>query len=211
MIKIKDLIYSVILCALTIQGFAQQNKIATADKLYDSYSFVDAIIIYERIAEKGYKSEEMFQRLGNAYYFNADFSKSAKWYTELFTMNQNQNSEYYYRYSQCLKAIGNYSEADLMLDQFNKKSGNEQRSKLYQSHRNYLEEIKSNSGRYTIKDISINSEFSDFGVSFWNNKLIFASARDKGGISKRISKWTNQSFFDFLCFNPPPISKRKDF
>ena len=138
MIKIKDLIYSVILCALTIQGFAQQNKIATADKLYDSYSFVDAIIIYERIAEKGYKSEEMFQRLGNAYYFNADFSKSAKWYTELFTMNQNQNSEYYYRYSQCLKAIGNYSEADLMLDQFNKKSGNEQRSKLYQSHRNLI-------------------------------------------------------------------------
>ena len=60
--------------------------------------------------------------------------------------------------------------------------------------KNYLEEIKANSGRYNIENADINSEFSDYGSSFLGNKLVFTSARDTGGISKKVFKWTNQSF-----------------
>ena len=136
----------------------------------------------------------MFQKLGNAYYFNAELDKAAKWYGELFLMNENQEPEYLYRYSQTLKSIGEYDKADKMLDQFNKKSGNDLRAKLYEKHKDYLEEIKENSGRFNVEDAGINSEFSDYGTSFSGNKLVFASARDTGGISKKVFKWTNQSF-----------------
>jgi tetratricopeptide (TPR) repeat protein len=33
-------------------------------------------------------------------------------------MNASQEPEYYYRYSQSLKAVGNYAKADKMLEQF---------------------------------------------------------------------------------------------
>jgi outer membrane protein OmpA-like peptidoglycan-associated protein/tetratricopeptide (TPR) repeat protein len=176
------------------QGYAQKAKVASADKQYDRYAYVDAIATYERVAQKGYKNEKMFQNLGNAYYFNAELEKAGKWYGELFAMNQNQEAEYYYRYSQCLKALGDYSQADKMLAEFNKKSGNDRRAQLYQAHKNYLEEIKANSGRFNIADAGINSEFSDYGSSFLDNKLIFTSARDTGGVSKKVFKWTKQSF-----------------
>ncbi|RKT00464.1 OmpA family protein [Flavobacterium sp. 123] len=192
--KINTLFYTVFFSLIILQGFAQRAKVASADKQYDQYAYVDAIATYERVAEKGYKDEKMFQKLGNAYYFNAELYKAVKWYDELFIMNKDQESEYYYRYSQCLKSVGDYAKADKMLEEFNKKSGNDKRAKLYMSHKNYLEEIKANSGRYNIENAGINSEFSDYGSSFSGNKLVFTSARDTGGISKKVFKWTNQSF-----------------
>ncbi|WP_369752655.1 OmpA family protein [Flavobacterium sp. WC2409] len=192
--KIKSYVYIVLLSLLSLKGHAQKAKVAAADKKYEQYAYIDAISTYERVAEKGYKDEKMFQKLGNAYYFNAELDKAAKWYGELFLLNENQEPEYLYRYSQALKSIGEYAKADKMLDQFNKKSGNDLRAKLYEKHKDYLEEIKANSGRFNVEDAGINSEFSDYGTSFSGNKLVFASARDTGGISKKVFKWTNQSF-----------------
>jgi outer membrane protein OmpA-like peptidoglycan-associated protein/tetratricopeptide (TPR) repeat protein len=194
MIKITTLIYSIIMLIVAVSGYGQKSRIEDADKKYNNYSYIDAIATYESVALKGYKDEKMFQKLGNAYYFNADLSKAGKWYTELFDMNGEQEQEYYYRYSQALKSIGNYDKANKMMDNFNKRATNDLRAKLYESQKNYLEEIKANSGRYTIADAGINSEYSDYGSSFFNNNLVFASARDTGRVSKKVFRWTNQSF-----------------
>jgi outer membrane protein OmpA-like peptidoglycan-associated protein/tetratricopeptide (TPR) repeat protein len=192
--KLKPVLYIVMLSLAINSVYSQKAQVASADKNYDKYAYIDAIKTYERVAEKGYKSVEMFQKLGNAYYFNAELSKAEKWYGELFAMSNDQEPEYYYRYGQCLKSVGQYDKADKMMTEFNKKSGNDERAKLFDKNRNYLEVIKANSGRYTIEDAGINSELSDYGSSFSNNKLVFASARDTGGVSKKVFKWTNQSF-----------------
>lgn len=192
--QIQMLIRTAFLSLIVAQGYGQKAKLASADKEYNNYAYIDAIKTYERIADKGYQTAELFQKLGNAYYFNADFVKAEKWYSELFAMSNDQDAEYYYRYAQCLKSVDQYDKADKMMSQFNKKSGNDERAKLFDKNRNYLEIIKANSGRYTIEDAGINSEYSDYGSSFSKEKLIFASARDTGGVSKKIFKWTNQSF-----------------
>lgn len=186
--------YSTVLLLLTLSGYSQKAKVASADKKYENYSYVDAISTYEHVASKGYKDEKMFQKLGNAYYFTADLVKAEKWYTELFAMNKDQEPEYYYRYSQTLKAVGNYAKSDTMLEEFIKRSGNDQRGKLYVEQKNYLEDIKANSGRFEVADAGINSEYSDYGSSFLNNNLVFASARDTGGVAKKVFKWNNESF-----------------
>jgi hypothetical protein len=56
------------------------------------------------VADKGYKSVDMFQKLGNAYYFNGS-SKAAQWYGELFAMTSEVEPAYYYRYAQSLRSI----------------------------------------------------------------------------------------------------------
>jgi outer membrane protein OmpA-like peptidoglycan-associated protein len=194
--KRKTTLYIVLLSLSISSIYAQKMQVAAADKKYENNAYIDAIKTYEHLAQKGYKSVEMFQKLGNSYYFNAELGQAEKWYGELFAMNEEQNPEYYYRYAQCLKSVGNYSKADKMMSEFNAKSGNDQRAKLFDKNRNYLEVIKANSGRYTIEEAGINSEFSDHGSAFWENQLVFASSRDTSGVSKKISKWTNQSFLD---------------
>ena len=184
----------VVFLVSTVMGYAQKKGVAIADKNFDNYSYVDAIATYEKVAEKGYKDEKMFQKLGDSYFFIANLIKAEKWYSALFAMNPVQEAEYYYRYSQSLKAVGNYAKADKMLEQFIAKSATDQRGKLFASQRDYLKDIKENSGKYEIFDAGINSPYSDYGSAYYNNTLLFASARDTGGVAKKVFKWNNESF-----------------
>ena len=188
------LLYITIISVFSFNCYAQKAQIAAADKKYESFAYIDAIKTYERVAEKGYKSEDMFQKLGNSYYFNGELDKAAKWYDELFAMAPDQQPEYCYRYAQSLKAVGQTDKANQMLEQFNQKAGNDKRANLYDKNKNYLDRIKMNSGRYKVEDAGINSKYSDYGSAFFLNKLVFTSARDTGSLMQRKHKWTNQHF-----------------
>jgi len=192
--KTKIILISIIISSLTFKGFAQKVAEKVADKKYEQYAYIDAIKTYERIAKKGYKSEEMFKKLGNSYYFNAELELAGKWYDELFSMTQDVEPEYFYRYSHTLKVTGHYAKADEMLLKFSEKSGADSRAKLFKTNRNYLSEIKANSGRYKIEDAGINTKYSEYGGAHYGNKLIFTSARDTGFLFQRKHKWSNQYF-----------------
>ena len=69
--KFKIIFSSVFMIIVVGQGYSQKIKLASADKNYESFAFVDAITTYETVALNGYKDEMMFQKLGNACYFNA--------------------------------------------------------------------------------------------------------------------------------------------
>lgn len=89
---------------------------------HNDYAYVFMIKTYERIAEKGYKSVEMFQKLGNCYFFNSEMDKAARWYCELFEMNTDLDSEYYYRYAKSLRSIGENDRANEIMTKFNQKN-----------------------------------------------------------------------------------------
>lgn len=188
------LLYITIISVFSFNSYAQKTKTSSADKKYDRYAYVDAIKTYEKIAAKGYKSADMFQKLGNAYYFNGELDKAAKWYDELFAMAPDQEPEYFYRYAQSLKAAGQTDKANQMMEQFLQKAGNDNRATIYGKNKNYLDVIKANSGRYKVEDAGINTKYTDYGSSLYNNKLVFTSSRDTGNFMQRKHKWNNQYF-----------------
>ena len=174
---------------------AQHNVLAEkAAKQYEKLAYVDAIKTYERLAEKGYKSEELFQKLGNAYYFNAQLVKANTFYAQLIALNSNQEPEYLYRHAQTLKAVGEYVQSDEFMAQFTKNSSADLRSKQFENSKDYLAQIKENSGRYELTHLKINSPYSDYGSTVSNSTLVFASSRDTGSVFQRKHKWTNESF-----------------
>ena len=183
-----------IISFLSNSGFAQKAKIAAADKKYNSYAYIDAIQTYERLAEKGYQSVEMFEKLGNAYYFNSDFEKAVQSYEKLYQLQSELAPEYFYRYAQSLKATGKEKEAATILAKFENKSSDDSRSKRLKNNTDYLEDIKANVGIYTIENAGINSKYSDYGSTIVDNKLIFTSARDTGGVGQRKHAWTGEHF-----------------
>ncbi|WP_445457997.1 OmpA family protein [Flavobacterium sp. HNIBRBA15423] len=176
-------------------GNAQETKIEIADKKYKKYSYIDAIKIYEKVANKGYKSPELFKKLGNAYYFNSELDQSVKWYKELFDLNTAVEPEYYYRYSQSLKSIEEYKKANEYLELFNQ-IANDSRSNKFEKNKNYIEDIIENSGNYLIEKITINSKYYDFGTSFYGDKIVFTSSRPDKALIRKTHDWTNQNFTD---------------
>lgn len=190
----KKVIFSLLFSVLAIATFAQTGGIRRADKNYDGYAYIDAIKTYERIAAKGYKNADLFKKLGNAYYFNSQFDKAANWYDQLFAMTSDVETEIYYRYSQSLKAVGNYKKADEMMNKFIEKTEEDLRGKKFADNKDYMKVIEANSGRYNIGDAGVNSQYSDYGSAIYKNQLVFASARDTGSSFQRKHKWSNQYF-----------------
>ncbi|MGO4906634.1 OmpA family protein [Flavobacterium sp. W20_MBD1_R3] len=191
-----------LIIAFSFNVYSQKEKVKVADKKYDNYAYIDAIKTYEKVAEKGYKSADMFKKLGNSYYFNSELEKAAKWYGELFAMNTTDlDPEYYFRYAQSLRSIGQNDKANELLELFSQKSGNDSRGKLFMKNVNYLDAIKANSGRYKIEDAGINSIYSDYGTALYSNEMLFASARDTGSLGQRKHKWTNQYFTNLYSAN----------
>lgn len=189
------IIYLVLLVITTVNTYSQtNNKEKKADKQYEKYAYIDAIKTYERVYKRGYKSPEMLQKLANAYYFNGELEKAAKYYDELFTLTEDLEPEYFFRYAQSLRSIKEYDKADAMMAKFIAKNQNDSRGKLFTNQRDYLAEIKRNSGRYNVENAGINSKYSDYGTSFYGNKIVFSSARDTGNFSKKIHTWTGQNF-----------------
>lgn len=190
----KKVILSLLFSVLAITTYGQTGGLKKADRNYDRYAYIDAIKTYERVAEKGYKNADLFKKLGNAYYFNSQFDKAAKWYDQLFAMTTDVETEVFYRYAQCLKATGNYAKADDMMNAFTAKSQQDLRAQNFSEKKDYMKVIEANSGRYEIGDAGVNTQYSDYGSAFYKDQLVFASARDTGSFVQRKHKWSGQYF-----------------
>lgn len=204
-------VFGLLFSSLGMQGQERQEK--KGEQQVERYAYIDAIKIYERVAEKGYESVEMYKNLGDSYYFNGKLVDANQWYEKMFGLFENPNyitadaekanlpSEYYYRYGQTLKAVGNYQKSDDVLKMFSDKELGDSRGRLVQVEKDYLAEIKENSGRYNIKSLGINSKYSDYGSTVYNNELIFTSSRDTGNLAKKVHTWTGDSFTSLYAAN----------
>lgn len=180
-------------------GFSQNRSVLKANKTYDQFSYIKAINIYERIAEKNpaNASADIYKKLGNSYYFNADYKSASKWYGKLIDLKDaNTEPDYIYRYAQTLKALEDYVQSDNLMQQFNASNGSEIRAKLFKEQEQYLEVIKFQSGRYDIESFPLNSIHSDFAPSVNEKQLIFSSSRDTGRYAKRRHTWNEEPFLD---------------
>ncbi|TYP98344.1 outer membrane protein OmpA-like peptidoglycan-associated protein [Tenacibaculum adriaticum] len=193
---IKTLSLYIILFA-TSTLLAQKAKIKKAEKSYNAFAYSKAINIYEEIADKEVESTDLLKKVGNSYYFNADLANAKKWYDKLFNKEGEIEPEYYFRYSHSLKSIGNYEKADKIMSSFyTLTNSSDKRGILFEKTPDYLEKIKIQSDRYEIENLNINSKYSDFAPSFYNNKLIFSSERDTILVSK--NKDDDRVFLDLF-------------
>ena len=120
--KSKMIFYiSITLSFISFKIYSQNEKFYVTNKVNDKYAYIDVIKTYERVAEKGYKSVDLFQKLGNSYYSFAELDKAAKWYGELFTMTDDLELEYYNQYAQSLLFIGQSAKANQVLEKLKQK------------------------------------------------------------------------------------------
>ncbi|MCH8533801.1 MAG: OmpA family protein [Flavobacteriaceae bacterium] len=183
---------------------AQVKKLKEADKMFENYAFIDAQEIYLEVAEAGYKSENLFKKLGDSYYFNSNLAEAHKWYEKLFELNENPSEhEYFYRYSQSLRSIEAYEKADKYMKTFENLTGSEDsRVTRIKSEANYLELIELQSGKFEIEKLEINSDLSDFSPRFVGDSLlIFSSNRNVSKAVQRIHEWNNQPYLNLYQVN----------
>jgi len=190
--RIKISIFSILWIGFIWSSYSQESKLSKAEEEYSQMNYVDAQAIYLSVAEKGYESEELFKKLGNTYYFNAQYDEAAKWYGQLFEKYPTQPSAILLRYSQALRAIGEDTLSESYYNKYVSKGGRS----LEMQAIDYLSLIEENSGRYELESLSdiYNEEHISFGQSKLGDKLIYASTEDRATLVNRRSGWDGLSF-----------------
>ncbi|MEA9411931.1 flagellar motor protein MotB [Flavobacterium sp. PL02] len=118
----KKLALIALLTIFSLRISAQNEKNYVTDKVSDKYAYINVIETYERVAAKGYKSVDLFQKLGNSSYSNCKLEKAAVWYGELFALTSDLDPVYYYRYADSLQFICQNEKADAILEKLKRKS-----------------------------------------------------------------------------------------
>lgn len=193
--KIKIILTLLCICLIQIEGInAQDKKLEKANEVYKKFAFIEAQKLYKNLIDKGNNSIEVYTKLGNCYYFNAQYPQAANSYSKVFNSGQALDPEFYFRYAQALNNTKKYSEANLVMKKYYAASGKKDLSENWNESK-LLADIAKQSGRYDYKPVDVNTTSSDFGTSFeGNGKVIYASARDTTGIIKRKHSWNEKSF-----------------
>ena len=178
--------------------FAQIDRnLIRANKYFDKSYYSQAIPFYE----KSLKNEHSFEALKNiadSYFFIAEFDKASIYYKYLINGYKNLIDETtYFRYSETLKAKNNYESAYNVLRAFYKK--NHLTDKLIELERSikYLENVKALGDRFTIENLALNSDESEFGAIQKGDTLIFtASKKLVNDENDKKYGWTGDQYLD---------------
>ena len=202
------LLTSILAVLLLANIFAQERRLVKGNQKYEEYSFSPAIDIYKKVLDKGYVNSDLLQKLGNSYYFNANYEEAEKIYKQLIeTYGSEVGPEYFFRYAQTLKTLGDYTNGDSIMARFADMTSNDLRSKILKTAKDYKEEIARNSGRYELDLFEYNSKYSDFAPAFYKEGLIFSSDRDTGNLARYRHTWNSKDFLDIYKVNADSSSR----
>ncbi|MEP2937057.1 MAG: OmpA family protein [Gilvibacter sp.] len=192
-------------------SFAQRGKEITATKEYDNFAYVDAQQVYLEVVKNGRQSAQIYQRLANTFYYNSQYGEAAKWYQLLVDeYPDDASSVYLFRLAQCYRSLNNHEASNTIMGLYVEKGGDTKIAENYTGP-NYLEQIANGALKYELRTVSANTENSDFGPSFYGDKVVFASASDTI-IDKKLSlhEWNNQPYLDLFVASVDSEGDLKD-
>ncbi|MEM9077475.1 MAG: OmpA family protein [Bacteroidota bacterium] len=188
-----------------LNGGIAERLIKKANGYFDKMWYAEAARIYDIVLEESDQkhSFELLSKAADAHYYSGNMEKSYKWYHELYQDHkQTITEEKFFKYSHSLKATGRYKRAARLTRLFRQKR---EKTLKVQSRQN---PIWDNSAYVEVKNMSINSKYSDFSPMFHGEgKVVYASAMDSSFLTTRRYRWNNQPFLDLYVANEDESQK----
>ena len=162
-------------------GFSQSKR--KADILYENRAYVEAAEIYAQLP----KTNANLEKLGDCYYFNSEYEKAYAAYSQIkdLSIESDLTADFYIKYVDVLKGLKNYKEADnvsarMLNDPFDTESFKELLKRIIPYE-------------YKIKSITQNIGGSNFGLSLYEDKIVFASTLN---IKNPSYNWNGKPYLD---------------
>ncbi|MFZ4546168.1 MAG: OmpA family protein [Bacteroidales bacterium] len=187
---------------LLFPAFLQAQSIAKARRQMDEYNYINAIEILKKAVLDDRRKNDAIPLLAECYRIKREIGKAKETYAIAITL-PSVKPEYYYYYAEALQLSGDYLGAKIMFQKYAEKNPTDPRRKQYIANcDSVLMKWRQFSTEYEVKiDSNINTNANDFGPSFYQGKLIFAS--DYAGTeTKKIYNWTGYGYLDIMQASP---------
>ncbi|WP_298485383.1 OmpA family protein [uncultured Maribacter sp.] len=194
------------LTSKNIDGTPNKSKlIQRADYYFNKMWYAEAADLYEIALKKNEKnySYDVLQKAGDSHYFNTDMEKAYHWYNILYEKYEKEMSaDNIFKYAHSLKGTGKYARSKRLMRLYNRKLKREDLSPINNTEKAtpneiVLDNILGTSKKFEVKNLSVNSEYSEFSPMFHDdNRVVYASAKDSSFFNTRRYKWNDQPYLD---------------
>ncbi len=176
-----SILFTILFCNALL---AQKTSLKKANVLFDKRAYVKAAEMYEQLGD----SQLVLQNLGDCYYNNSQMKEAVRSYGKLFlTFKDSVNPEYFFRYAHALLGEANYEKADQIMGEY---------LKYNVSTPKFIANLRTNVPfNYVLQPMTKNTSNGDFGMSFYGDKVAFASLRNAG--SKSFG-WNEKPYLDLF-------------
>ncbi|MDO8999850.1 MAG: OmpA family protein [Bacteroidota bacterium] len=173
---------------------SQSNKEKIADKYFANLEYLPASKMYEELAKSKHAKIKYYVRAGESNLNIGNYSKAQKYYENAYA-NTGMSDKDFYNYYQVLKYNSNYNKASEVFSKISNDQYKLIRSNI--NRKNFaIEELKKDSGNYSLKRLTINSEENDFCSYLLNNQMYFLSSRRNTSFVGRKYGWDNSYYLD---------------
>lgn len=187
-----------------------QGSSKKADRLFEKMWYKEASVLYELELSKLEKSNKksnkiqdstyvkLLKRGGDSYFFNTDMKNAYVWYDKLVPeFYLDIDAEYIFRYAHTLQGVGKYKEAKQWMKTFAKRTENEDdRADLLNQKKLTIQDVLDIEPQFLLKNVAINTKYSDFGPMYYKDQLVYSSAVDSSSFHTRIYHWNEQPFLN---------------
>jgi tetratricopeptide (TPR) repeat protein len=175
---------------------AQFASLKRADESFEMMAYEDAATFYERASSQGANELEFVRNLAVSYRKLRDFEKAELWYTKLIAAQKANNDDIYY-FSEVLRSNGKYAESEFWLEEYRDRVDDDSRVARQLNAAAYLDKIWFEPLLdCRVRNLDLNTEYSDMGPVEYDGKLYFASSRPKHLMIERTHSWNDMPFLD---------------
>ena len=172
-----------------------------ADLLYENLSFSKASGIYESLYKRHPENGKIVQRLAYCYGKMLNYKKALLYYSYIFNIDEKSSIDYY-EYAQLLRIDSNIEESKIWLEKYIQLVPNDQRAINQYSQIIELITLKDKFKKIDIAEVEGNTLFADMAPAFFNNRLVYSSAKDSFTMIRDKFKWNGQPFLKLYVTNP---------
>ena len=170
---------AILVVLLATSGLTGQSLLKKANKQFDLRAYDQAITNYLQVINDDPGNNEVKLKLAESYRLTNQFIESISWYDKAAANNSAYADDMVINYAHTLKNVGLYDRAQKVYQQF--ATIDENVSNHFVQSCDYAKNLLEQQDQYRIQMMKFNTKASDFGVSFFNDLLVFCSFDQKAG------------------------------
>ncbi len=179
--KTKHILILIVFALLSQPVLSQNRKIKAGNRHFYKYNYSQAIKYYEPVKEKGIDLE---RNLATSYVMTESYDKALEVY-ESIMKHPERNFSDVWNYFLVLQRKGMYEKAVGQVQTMNQLNPEDSRVQSYLEAGHYYKNLLEAKPAFEVKNLSMNSPQQDFSTALYKGNVVYASTRNKAGVTKR--------------------------
>ncbi|MAT89499.1 MAG: flagellar motor protein MotB [Flavobacteriaceae bacterium] len=195
--------YTLLLLVFSSTLCFSQSAVKKANRLFQTKAYTSAAEVYgELLADNTELDLETLLQAADTYHYIKEPRQAAQLYEKAYNKNDKDlGAPFLYRYYQSLRGLREYEKADALYRKFLLDQDKSDALAQYENAVQQFDSLRNDAtpSQYSLRNLDINTEYSEFAPVFYKEGIIFSSSRP--GASKELYAWNRQPYLSLFVAN----------